>query len=171
MTSNQSRGEAPSDTIYTLGTSDRTKDEFLRLLNERDIKIVADVRRFPKSKLQHFARERLKEWLQAAGIEYLWLGEHLGGYRKGGYEAHMRTSTFREGLIALEKQGWNKPVAIVCAEKLPWRCHRRFLGKELTRRGWKVIHVIDRGRAWQDTLTEQLTITPPPDPDPPTTGH
>jgi uncharacterized protein (DUF488 family) len=169
MTNHQSRGAAAADTIYTLGTAHRTKDEFLALLTERNIEIVADVRRFPKSKLQHFAQEQFKDWLGSCGIEYVWLGDSLGGYRKGGYEAHMQTAPFREGLMALEKEGWRKPVAVVCAEKLPWRCHRRFLGKELTRRGWKVIHLIDPGRTWQDSLTEQLTITPPPNPAPPPT--
>lgn len=160
----QSRGAAPPDTIYTLGTSDRSAEEFLELLNGRGTKVVADVRRFPKSKLEHFAQEQFKEWLGAAGIEYVWLGDSLGGYRKGGYEAHMQTPEFREGLMALEKEGWRNPVAVVCAEKLPWLCHRRFLGKELTRRGWTVIHLIDRAKTWQDSLTEQLTISPPPDP-------
>jgi uncharacterized protein (DUF488 family) len=153
---------ATADVIYTLGTSHRGKEEFLALLNSRSIQVVADVRHFPKSKLEHFAQENLEKWLRASGIEYLWLGASLGGYRKGGYEAYTRTPLFREGLMALEREAWQKVVVIICAEKLPWRCHRRLLSQELTRRGWKVVHLLEQGRIWQDTLAEQLTITPPP---------
>jgi uncharacterized protein (DUF488 family) len=162
-----SEARAAALTIYTLGTSNRSREEFLALLAERDIRLVADVRRFPKSKLEHFARDSFRSWLQAAGIDYVWLGDSLGGYRKGGYESHMQTPLFRDGLMALEREAWKRPVAAVCAEKLPWLCHRRHLCKELVRRGWKVIHLVDPGRIWQDSLSEQLTIAPPPDPEPP----
>lgn len=167
---NGSEAEAAADTIYTLGTSNRTKEEFLALLSERGIRVVADVRRFPKSKMEHFVQGHFRDWLGAAGIEYVWLGDSLGGHRRGGYQAHMQTPDFREGLMTLEKEGWRNPVALVCAEKLPWLCHRRYLGKELIRRGWKVIHLIDPAKTWQDSLTEQLTISPPPDPGPPRRG-
>lgn len=135
--------------IYTLGTGSRTLEEFLELLRETGVEQVCDVRSFPtSSRFPHFARESLESALAARGFGYVWLGNELGGYRKGGYLAYMKTEDFGAGLEELERLAAERVTALVCAERLPWRCHRRFISEALRERGWKVIHLIDKGRVW-----------------------
>jgi uncharacterized protein (DUF488 family) len=134
--------------VYTLGTSTRSFDEFVVLLKGFGVKVVIDVRRFPSSRFPHFRREELAGSLSQQGIDYYHLGEKLGGYRKGGYEAFSATGEFKQGLVELTEIAWQRTAAIVCAERLPWRCHRRFIGAELSRQGWQVVHIIDEKRSW-----------------------
>jgi len=70
--------------IYTLGTSTRSIEEFIELLVSHGVEVVIDVRRFPSSRFEHFHREKLAGLLSEAGIDYLHMGEELGGYRRGG---------------------------------------------------------------------------------------
>lgn len=70
--------------IYTLGTNRRTEEDFIEILNAYGIERLIDVRRFPTSKFPHFKKETLERFLKDNGIEYFFLGEELGGYRKGG---------------------------------------------------------------------------------------
>ncbi|MCR4428403.1 MAG: DUF488 domain-containing protein [Caldiserica bacterium] len=135
--------------IFTLGTSSRSKEEFLRLLGIHGIEAVADVRRFPTSRFDHFKKELIRELLEKEGISYFYLGEELGGFRKGGYEAYTRTEDFQSGLRRLVEIASLKRTAIVCAERFPWRCHRRFIARELALRGWEVIHILDEERIWK----------------------
>ena len=134
--------------VYTLGTSTRTLEEFIALLRHLGVKVVVDVRRFPTSRFEHFKKEELASSLPEAGIDYCHLGGELGGYRRGGYQAFLASEEFKQGLKKLEEIAKERRTAIVCAERLPWRCHRRFIGGELERRGWQVMHVIDEGRSW-----------------------
>lgn len=134
--------------VYTLGTSDRTPDEFLALLADLGVEAVVDVRRFPTSRFPHFREEGLARLLQRGGFAYVHLGETLGGYRSMGYEAFVSTVEFQEGLKELEEVARVKRVVVLCAERLPWRCHRRFIGRELARHGFTLEHVIDEKRRW-----------------------
>ncbi|MDD3717660.1 MAG: DUF488 domain-containing protein [Actinomycetota bacterium] len=135
--------------VYTLGTSTRSMEEFTAILEARGIARVCDVRHFPGSRrYPHFSREAFSAAMLAAGIDYVWLGERLGGYRKGGYEAHMRTAAFARGMDELQRLACEKATAVVCAEALPWRCHRRFIARALEEKGWEVVHVIDASRDW-----------------------
>ena len=134
--------------VYTLGTSTRTLEEFTALLKHLVVEVVVDVRRFPSSRFEYFRKEELAKSLLGIGIDYGHLGEELGGYRRGGYQAFLASEEFKRGLEKLERIAEEKKIAIVCAERLPWRCHRRFIGMELERRGWQVIHVIDQKRSW-----------------------
>jgi uncharacterized protein (DUF488 family) len=134
--------------VYTLGTSTRTLEEFIALLQHLEVEVVVDVRRFPTSRFEYFRKEELARSLLEAGIDYGYLGGELGGYRRGGYQAFLATEEFQQGLGKLEAIAKERKTAIVCAERLPWRCHRRFIGGELERRGWQVIHVIDERRTW-----------------------
>jgi len=138
-----------SNVVYTLGTSTRSREEFLRLLCHFGISQVADVRRFPTSRLQHFQQDNLAQFLREAGIGYIYLGKELGGYRQGGYRKYTATVDFQEGLGRLEEEARRKPTTILCAERLPWKCHRRFIAAELERRGWRIIHIIDEKRTWE----------------------
>ena len=131
--------------IYTLGTSTHAIDEFIELLICHNVEVVVDVWRFPTCRFKHFCREKLEGLLPEAGIDYVYMGEELGGYRRGGYKYFTASSQFQTGLGKLEEiAGW-KRVAIVCAERFPWRCHRRFIALELEKRGWHVSHIIDKG--------------------------
>ena len=134
--------------IFTLGSSTREPEEFLSLLKQYSIETVLDVRRFPTSRFEHFKRENLGELLERNGFHYVYLGDALGGYRDEGYESYARTDQFKAALNSLEEIAWPRVSAIMCAEKLPWRCHRRWISLYLESRGWRVIHLIDRDRAW-----------------------
>ena len=135
--------------VYTLGTSTRTWGEFVALLKHLGVEVVVDVRRFPTSRFEYFKKEELARLLIKEGIAYAHSGEMLGGYRRGGYQAFLASEEFKRGLEELEEIARERKTAIVCAERLPWRCHRRFIGMELERQGWQVIHVIDERRNWK----------------------
>lgn len=132
--------------LWTIGHSNRSIETFVQLLQEHQIQLLADIRSFPTSKVEHFKREEMKRWLPRYGIEYVWLGEALGGYRKGGYKRHMRTKLFREGVQRLLDLAKQKRTCIMCMEKNPKYCHRRFLSAHLERKGIKVIHILETGQ-------------------------
>ncbi len=135
--------------LWTLGTSTRSAHEFMRILKAFGLGTISDVRHFPVSRrFPHFAKEALREFLEGNGIRYVWLGETLGGYRKGGYEAHMRTEEFRQGIESLCKVATSSRTAILCAEILPWKCHRRHIARVMEGRGWQVTHILDELRTW-----------------------
>lgn len=116
--------------------------------------MLIDVRSFPYNKrFPHFTKEVLEEMISRAGLRYLHLGNDLGGYRRGGYEAYTRTSQFARGVDALEAIGGHERAAFMCSERHPWRCHRRFIASELARRGWQVIHIIEEDRTWNNSRT------------------
>ena len=135
--------------IYTIGTSDRLPDEFINILRHYNILQVVDVRRFPTSKFMHFRQENLEKLLIENGIQYYWLGLQLGGYRSGGYQKYMETKEFREGISKLLEFALKFPTVIMCAERLPWRCHRRYVGDYLVSKGYKIVHIIDEKRIWE----------------------
>ena len=134
--------------IYTLGTSTRSSEEFIKILTSHGVEVVVDVRRFPSSRFEHFCQEKLDDLLSEAGINYVYLGEKLGGYRRGGYQNFIATSEFQMGLKKLEEIAQNKRTAIICAERLPWRCHRRFIAVELEKHRWQIIHIIEQEKEW-----------------------
>jgi len=141
----------PGKAIYTVGHSNLPWEEFVRLLTDFGIEIIADVRRFPTSKKHpHFAREALARGLSQAGIRYEWLGEELGGYRKGGYEAHMQTESFRRGITRLLSLSDEGRVAILCAERNPRGCHRRYISAHLAGLGVRVIHILGPGKTREE---------------------
>lgn len=136
--------------LYTIGTDKREIFDFLRLLKEYEIEKLIDVRRFPTSKFDHFKSENLKGFLAHQGVEYVGLGDLLGGYRKGGYEQYMKSEDFKRGVDLLEREASERRTALVCAEIVPWRCHRRFIAHEMMEKGWKVIHIIDHKRRMEE---------------------
>jgi uncharacterized protein (DUF488 family) len=131
-------------TIYTVGHSSRTLDAFVDILKALEITVLADIRRFPRSKAHpHFGRETLEPELRVRGIEYAWLGDVLGGFRKGGYAAYMETDGFAGGLERLLALAARGKTAAMCAEKHWSQCHRRFISDQLTSMGHRVIHILD----------------------------
>ena len=142
-------------TIWTVGYSNYSLENFLELLKGNRIQVLVDIRRFPTSKMQHFRKEEMEEWLPRKGVEYVWLGKELGGYRKGGYQKYMQTKTFREGVKKLLEIAKTKRVCIMCMETNPKYCHRRFISTYLEKKGVKVIHIIRKG---QRSLTTEGKI-------------
>ena len=134
--------------VYTLGTGRRSEEDFMEILLSYDIKTLVDVRSFPKSKMPVFTRENLENLLKRQGINYVFLGKELGGFRKGGYDAYTTTEEFRKGVDVLENIASKGTSVIVCAERFPWKCHRRWISRELHMRGWQVEHILDKGKVW-----------------------
>jgi len=133
-------------TVWTIGHSNRSVERFLELLGEHKITTLIDIRSFPTSKIEHFKREQMEQWLPEHGVNYVWLGKELGGYRRGGYQAHMKTKLFREGIKKLLELAKRGRLCIMCMEKNPKYCHRRFLTAYLERKGVEVIHILEKGQ-------------------------
>lgn len=129
--------------LFTLGTSARSIADFIAILKSRNVETVADVRRFPTSRFEHFRAENLAVSLKEEGIMYVSMGKELGAFRNGGYESFAATAEFQEGIESLERLAEEKTAAVICAERLPWQCHRRFIALRLQERGWTVRHIID----------------------------
>lgn len=129
--------------LYSIGHSSLSAEVFLSHLQRFEISLLIDVRRYPASRRHpQFNRRALESLLAGASIEYLHLGEELGGFREGAYEEYVRTESFRKGLSVLEERARGDS-AFMCAEKNPWECHRRFIAEELSRRGFDVRHIVD----------------------------
>lgn len=160
-------------TIWTIGHSTRTLEEFLGLLVEYRIESIADVRRFPGSRrYPYFASEALAETLPAQGIAYQWLSE-LGGRRKvqpgspntawrnasfQGYADHLASAEFAAGLEKLLQLAADKRTALMCAEAVWWRCHRSLIADVLKLRGIEVIHIIDASHSTVHPYTSPARI-------------
>ncbi|HEV8719830.1 MAG TPA: DUF488 domain-containing protein [Candidatus Binatia bacterium] len=146
--------------IYTIGHSTRTIEAFIELLNVHAIEMLIDVRRWPGSRRHpQFSREALSASLKAEGIEYLWRGD-LGGFRKPApdsvntawkvatfraYADFMLTQEFATIMDEMEAIASNRQVALMCAEAVPWRCHRQLLADAFVVRGWSIRHIMDKG--------------------------
>ena len=155
--------------IYTIGHGNRSIDEFVGLLKDAAIECLVDVRAYPASRRHpQFAREQLDSSLADAGVRYLWEGKALGGRRKpsrdsphvalrnGGFRAyadHMMTDEFREGLDRLIQLGRSERAAIMCAERLPWQCHRYLLADSLAAHGLRVFHLMSPGKRLEHALS------------------
>ncbi len=134
--------------LWTVGTSTRTPEEFLELLQHYGIVHVVDVRRFPTSRQEHLKKEHLQRLLETKDIRYTYLGDLLGGFRKGGYEEYMKTEPFKQGVQRLLEIAATEPTVMICAERLPWRCHRRFIAVAAEVKGFEVVHIIEKDRTW-----------------------
>ena len=160
-------------TIYTIGHSTRTMEEFLDLLFSFDIKILADIRRLPGSrKYPQFDQDNLRKSLEENGIEYIYI-EDLGGRRKvspdsknttwrnksfQGYADYMETESFENGVKELEKLALEKNTAMMCSEAVWWRCHRSMVSDYLKAKGWEVLHIMALGKATEHPYTAPARI-------------
>ncbi|TAL75557.1 MAG: DUF488 domain-containing protein [Rhodanobacter sp.] len=145
-------------TVWTIGHSTRTLDEFLALLAVHRIEAIADVRHFPGSRhVPQFACENFEPSLVAHGFGYAWF-EDVGGRRPvhrdspntawrnasfRGYADYMATPQFVAGFAALLAYARRQRTAIMCAEAVWWRCHRSMLADAMKVRGIEVIHILD----------------------------
>jgi uncharacterized protein (DUF488 family) len=160
-------------TIYTIGHSTRTIEQFIELLKAHGIEELVDVRTIPRSRHNpQFGTEELAASLQQAGIAYTHLGK-LGGLRHAskdsvnlgwqntsfrGFADYMASPEFMLGLDELTSTAEQKTVAIMCAEAVPWRCHRSLISDALTILGWQVLHIQSRKTANLHKLTPFLKV-------------
>lgn len=157
--------------IYTIGHSTRGLEEFTALLAEHGITRLADIRRYPGSRrYPHFSGESLQRTLPEQRIAY----EHfdsLGGRRTPvsqsengawkneqfrGYADHMATDEFRGAVDRLLAD--QRPTAVMCAEAVPWRCHRNLLSDDLVRRGVEVVHIVGAGTSQPHELSQMARL-------------
>ena len=132
-------------TVWTIGHSTHPIETFFGLLRGPGVRILADIRHYPTSRWPQFKQEALRESLSREGIEYVHVAE-LGGYRKGGYPAFMKTEEFALGVERLVGLAGTRRTAIMCAESVFFRCHRRHVADALVSRGHEVIHIFPDGR-------------------------
>lgn len=160
-------------TLYTIGHSTHSIEEFLALLQAHGVAELVDVRSIPKSRhCPQFNSDVLAEALREAGVGFTHL-KALGGRRyarKGsintgwrnasfrGYADYMATPAFAEGLDELIHIAQSHCTAIMCAEAVPWRCHRSMIADALLVRGWMVLDIVGAKPATQHKLTPFLKL-------------
>lgn len=172
------------EAVYTIGHSNRPIEEFIGLLREHGIERVLDIRTVPKSRHNpQFGQDQLPASLAAAGIGYEYI-RALGGLRKArkdtpngawrnasfrGYADHMQTEEFNEHVDLVARMAGSTRCALMCAEAVPWRCHRSMVADALAVRGVPAQHIIGKGKTRPHTLTpfaqvDGRRITYPPEP-------
>lgn len=156
--------------LYTVGHSTRTLDELVAILREAGVTRLADVRAIPRSRMNpQFNVDTVPAPLAAAGIDYHHLAA-LGG-RRGtrrdapssntlwkvqafrNYADYAQTTTFRNAIEALASLAAERPTAIMCAEAVWWRCHRRIVTDYMLVAGWRVVHLMALGQRQEAALT------------------
>lgn len=147
-----------TSTLWTIGHSTRPIHELLGLLRAHEIVLLADVRSMPRSRYNpQFNSDTLVQSLRGAGLQYRHL-PGLGGLRKPkkdsanqgwrnerfrGYADYMQTGEFQRAIEELMAYGTGMRTAVMCAEAVPWRCHRALIADMLTIRGWAVRHIVN----------------------------
>jgi uncharacterized protein (DUF488 family) len=157
----QDRTHSPPQIVLTVGHSNRPLEEFLPLLQVHGVTFVVDVRKMPGSRrTPQFGRDTLPQALQRAGIDYVHV-PGLGGLRRRrpdspntgwknasfqGYADYMLTPEFERSLQELLERAGGERVALMCAEVVPWRCHRSLIADALVVRGVAVEHILGASR-------------------------
>jgi len=160
---------AQAPKLYTIGHSTHLLEEFLDILTEHKIKLLADVRTVPRSRrVPQFNTENLAGILPRHHIQYRHI-PNLGGLRKTrpdsintgwrnasfrGYADYMQTPDFESGLNELIQLARKKPTVIMCAEAVPWRCHRSLIADAMLVRGWEIIDLFSATSAKHHKLTD-----------------
>lgn len=157
--------------LFTIGHSTRSLEELIDLLEAHGIASLADIRRYPASRRHpHFSRDSLAQRLPERGIDYVHL-EALGGRRKAapqsenigwrnesfrGYADYMGTPEFAAGVDELLRLA--EPAVVLCAEAVPWRCHRNLVSDELVRRGVEVLHIVGSGPLQRHEMSSMAVV-------------
>jgi len=170
------------ETIYTIGHSTRPATEFIALLVSRDVRQLVDVRAIPRSRHNpQFNSDTLAKTLREAGIDYVHMPS-LGGLRRPtaqsanlgwrntsfrGYADYMQTGAFTAALDHLIALASSAPTAIMCAEAVPWRCHRSLIADALVVRGIEAVEIVSATRTTPHALTpfarvDGIDLTYPP---------
>ena len=163
-----------SNTIWTIGHSTRTLEEFLQLLKGFGVKHLVDIRHYPGSRrFPHFNKDVLAESLKMQGIKYSHIVE-LGGRRKPlqdskntawrveafkGYADHMESDEFIQGINMLQTIASREPTAYMCSEAVWWSCHRALVSDYLKWKDWKVMHIMNAGKAVEHPYSKAAHIS------------
>lgn len=161
------------NTVWTIGHSTRSWEEFVLLLHSFQIAVLVDIRNYPGSKrYPHFNKEAMQTALPADGIEYIHLKE-LGGRRKAverssntawrnsafrGYADYMQTNDFKKAIESLETIARKQPTAYMCSEAVWWSCHRALVSDYLKWKEWKVLHIMSIDKATEHPYTKPAKI-------------
>ena len=159
--------------VFTIGHSIRTLDEFIGLLRTHSVSLVVDVRTVPRSKHNpQFNKETLPASLKPEGIKYIHMPE-IGGLRHPkrdsinlawrnsgfrGYADYMQTQAFTDNLLKIIALARENCLALMCAEALPWRCHRSLISDALVVRHVKVEHIISATSCLNHELNEMAHV-------------
>jgi len=162
--------------LFTIGHGARPLQELLDLLDAFGVRLLADIRSFPRSRHNpQFNAEALAVSLAEHGLRYVHL-RSLGGRRRAqensvnlgfrsvqfrGYADYMLTGTFEAGLAELWALLPLGPIALMCSEAVPWRCHRFLVSDVLTARGARISHIMSRTRAATHRLTSFAQVRGP----------
>jgi uncharacterized protein (DUF488 family) len=160
-------------TIWTIGHSTHTIETFCEMLQSFEISMLVDVRNYPGSKrYPHFNKEALEISLPSNKIAYVHL-KNLGGRRKPvpgsintrwkntafrGYADYMQTNEFMDAITMLEKIALQQNTAYMCSEAVWWSCHRALISDFLKTRGWKVMHIMNKGKANEHPYTSAARL-------------
>ena len=160
-------------TIWTIGHSTRTLDEFIAMLKSFQIELIADIRSFPgSSRYPHFNKEALEVSLPENNMKYIHLRE-LGGRRKAlsdssntgwrhnafkGYADYMETAAFKDGIKELKKIALKQRTAYMCSEAVWWRCHRSLVSDYLKVNDWTVMHIMGIRKGKEHPYTSPARI-------------
>jgi uncharacterized protein (DUF488 family) len=160
--------------IYTIGHSNHRLVDFIEMLAAHAIDLIADVRTVPRSRHNpQFNIDALPTSLSAQGVDYCHLGD-LGGLRRArkdsqndgwknasfrGFADYMQTDGFQRGLAKLIELAGERRTAVMCAESLPWRCHRSLIADALAVRGIAVLHILSRTSVKEHKLTSFAAVS------------
>ena len=163
----------PSLAIFTIGHSTRTIDEFIDLIKTFDVILIVDVRTVPRSRHNpQFNKETLPNTLKSYSIKYIHMPE-IGGLRRPkrdsinlawknssfrGYADYMQTKEFIDNLLKIVALSRENCIALMCAEALPWRCHRSLISDALVVRHVKVQHIISAISLISHQLSEMAQV-------------
>ncbi len=159
--------------VLTIGHSTRSLNELIQLLRENGARVVMDVRTVPRSRHNpQFNADALAENLRAAGLVYE-SRKDLGGLRHPrkdspngawrnasfrGFADYMQTEEFSQAVDSLAARAADEPCVLMCAETVPWRCHRSLIADALTVRGLAVVHIMGPGKTMPHTLTPWAVV-------------
>ena len=164
---------AINNILLTIGHSTHPIDEFIELLKHHGVKEIVDVRTVPKSRhCPQFNADTLEKSLRQARIRYTHIAK-LGGLRHGrkdsinlgwrnasfrGYADYMQTQDFSEGLAELIRIARSRKTAIMCAEAVPWRCHRSLIADAMSVKVWQVRDIMNSTAPAEHRLTPFLKM-------------
>ena len=156
-------------TLYTIGHSNRSLEEFLDLLDETGINSLIDARAYPYSKrYPHFNEDSLRQAMEQSGKIYHWVGRQLGGNRQvaegsphialkdeglQAYADYMGTDDFQVAVMQLINMASHERIAVMCAERSPENCHRSLIADYLVLQGVCVMHLISEVEAKEHYLS------------------
>lgn len=169
MTANVTPKKSDAGEVYTIGHSNHSSGDFLRILKKVGITAVADVRSTPYSRrFPHFNHDKLKNALSKAGITYAFLGDRLGARPKdrscyldgkADYDLISKTEAFKEGIDSIQERVSEFRMALMCAEREPLDCHRTILvSRRLQEKGVAVKHILADGTVEPNDITEKRLL-------------